>query len=601
MPDSRDFSTVLVKDDRLMISDTISYGVQKGAQQISAAIFEATSESPSSHVYNVVVPSLETIVDRHVLWQSTVTLRINATVDQNFQAVNIGVRDSLGPFPLHSLVSSMSCTINNNTVSVNLKETLGPTIRLLDQREIEQYSGSTPTAFDTYLNYADMIAGASNNVFRGYDSSSPDGTCMNRGAFALDSVTQDPGGTVMSVAAAAGPKVCYVKFTVSEPLMISPFLFSKTSNNGGLYGIQNMSFQMNIMSDAKRAWKHMNAPVGEAARSTITSIEVFKFESSRLTFNFLTPHASDVLPARCVVPYYEMPRYLSTNYNAIPAATAIAVPGRAINPGKSPYQSTTISLNQIPDKLIIFAKKRDQSWTDTDSYLTIDKISMNFNNSSGLLSSFSQYQLWRMSVEAGSNQTWAEFRGYAYKASGVAETTAGAGAGSFVATTGSILVLDMAKDIQLVQDFYAPGSIGNFNLQFELSCKNYSDVAITPEICVIAINSGLFACERGTSSVYSALLTKQDVLEASMQQPISRSDVRRMVGGGFLDSLKSAWKWLTHDGRLGKVANTALNVHDIYKGGPSSSSTKARHVVHALGGARSGGAMSGGSLSERLR
>ena len=29
MPDSRDFSTVLVKDDRLMISDTISYGVQK--------------------------------------------------------------------------------------------------------------------------------------------------------------------------------------------------------------------------------------------------------------------------------------------------------------------------------------------------------------------------------------------------------------------------------------------------------------------------------------------------------------------------------------------------------------------------------------------
>ena len=480
-----------------------------------------------------------------------------------------------------------------------MKETLGPTIRLLDQREIEQYSGSTPTAFDTYLNYADMIAGASNNVFRGYDSSSPDGTCMNRGAFALDSVTQDPGGTVMSVAAGPGAaKVCYVKFTVSEPLMISPFLFSKTSNNGGLYGIQNMSFQMNMMSDAKRVWRHYD---GAANQSVINNIEVVEFKSSRLTFNFLTPHASSVLPSRCVVPYYEMPRYLSTNYTPIPAATAAAFRGAAINPGKQPYQSTTISLNQIPDKLIIFAKKRDQSWTDTDSYLTIDKISMNFNNSSGLLSSFSQYQLWRMSVEAGSNQTWAEFRGYAYKASGVAETTAGAGAGSFVATTGSILVLDMAKDIQLVQDFYAPGSIGNFNLQFEISCKNYSDAAITPEICVIAINSGLFACERGTSSVYSALLTKQDVLEASMQQPISRSDVRRMVGGGFLDSLKSAWKWLTHDGRLGKVANTALNVHDIYKGGPSSSSTKARHVVHALGGARSGGAMSGGSLSERLR
>ena len=65
MPDSRDFSTVLVKDYRLMISDTITCGVQKEAQQISSAIFEATSESNSSHVYNLVVP--ETICDRHVL------------------------------------------------------------------------------------------------------------------------------------------------------------------------------------------------------------------------------------------------------------------------------------------------------------------------------------------------------------------------------------------------------------------------------------------------------------------------------------------------------------------------------------------------------
>ena len=54
---------------------------------------------------------------------------------------------------------------------------------------------------------------------------------------------------------------------------------------------------------------------------------------------------------------------------------------------------------------------------------------------------------------------------------------------------------------------------------------------------------------------------------------------------------------------MGKIAITALNVHDIYKGGPTAHSEKARHVVKALGGARSGGAMSGGmaSLSSRLR
>jgi hypothetical protein len=170
----------------------------------------------------------------------------------------------------------------------------------------------------------------------------------------------------------------------------------------------------------------------------------------------------------------------------------------------------------------------------------------------------------------------------------------------FALTTGSLLVLDLAKDVSLVQDFYAPGSIGNFQLQFELTCKNYSGVAISAEIVCLAVNSGLFITEKGSSSVYTSLLTKQDVLDASMQEPISRNDVRRMVGGGFLDSLKSAWRYLTSNGRLGKIANTALNVHDIYKGAPTSGSVKGREIVKALGGARSGGAMSGG-LSSRLR
>jgi hypothetical protein len=87
-----------------------------------------------------------------------------------------------------------------------------------------------------------------------------------------------------------------------------------------------------------------------------------------------------------------------------------------VTPASAIFPSTTISLNQIPDKLIIFVRKQGQVWDDSDAYLPIDKITMNFNNCSGLLSSFSPYDLWRMSVENGSNQTWDEFRGYSYMA-----------------------------------------------------------------------------------------------------------------------------------------------------------------------------------------
>ena len=57
---------------------------------------------------------------------------------------------------------------------------------------------------------------------------------------------------------------------------------------------------------------------------------------------------------------------------------------------------------------------------------------------------------------------------------------------------------------------------------------------------IIPVRSGVFVNERGTSSTFLSLLTKQDVLDALQQQPYSNFEIRSMVGGGFLDGLKSA-------------------------------------------------------------
>ena len=71
-------------------------------------------------------------------------------------------------------------------------------------------------------------------------------------------------------------------------------------------------------------------------------------------------------------------------------------------------------------------------------------------------------------MEAGSNQTWDEFRDYSYIKNPAAETTAGAGAGSNVPQCGSVLMLYMATHVNLIEDFYAPGSIGNFTFQISV-------------------------------------------------------------------------------------------------------------------------------------
>ncbi|MFM7986144.1 MAG: major capsid protein V20 domain-containing protein, partial [Candidatus Fonsibacter sp.] len=41
-----------------------------------------------------------------------------------------------------------------------------------------------------------------------------------------------------------------------------------------------------------------------------------------------------------------------------------------------------------------------------------------------------------------------------------------------VPTTGTILVLNFAEVIQLTEEFYAPGSLGSFNLQLQVTVEN---------------------------------------------------------------------------------------------------------------------------------
>ena len=110
------------------------------AQNITAQPFQAISRTPAAHVFNIAVPSLETVIQREVLWASTVTTAItSANKPVGEYLVNYGVTDALSAFPLHSLVQNMTCTINNNTVSMNVADTLAPMLRLLDPEETARY------------------------------------------------------------------------------------------------------------------------------------------------------------------------------------------------------------------------------------------------------------------------------------------------------------------------------------------------------------------------------------------------------------------------------------------------------------------------------
>ena len=107
-----------------------------------------------------------------------------------------------------------------------------------------------------------------------------------------------------------GDSTVFVQFRVTEPLLLSPFTFGSQSGKQGFYGIQTMNFQMNLLSNANRAWRCVRLP--GVAGDLIKNVTIDSFQESKLIFQFLTP--------RNVVPYYEMPVYRTTRLSVnIPA------------------------------------------------------------------------------------------------------------------------------------------------------------------------------------------------------------------------------------------------------------------------------------------
>jgi hypothetical protein len=128
-----------------------------------------------------------------------------------------------------------------------------------------------------------------------------------------------------------------------------------------------------------------------------------------------------------------------------------------------------------------------------------------------------------------------------------------------------VLVLEFATVIQLTEEYFAPGSLGQFNLQISVDVVNHQTEtweASDYELLIMTMNTGVFVNEKGTSSTFTGLLTKQDVLSAATQQPYTHSEIRRFVGGSFLSGLKSAMGWV--NSKLPFVKNVLNNIPNQY-------------------------------------
>ena len=309
-----------------------------------------------------------------------------------------------------------------------------------------------------------------------------------------------------------------------------------------------MSFTFNIDSTAKRLWSSANNYITGIDMGTLTNANMFRYDNTltngrqilqtvptnpQMLFKFLSSQPSDLIASKNIVPYMDFPRYLTSSANAVNVAWGAT----------TTLTSSNVQINQIPDLFIINIRKpmATQNSSDADSFFKINNISINLNNQSGLLSSSSAYDLWKMSVRNGSTQSWAEFGGQMISAPDAAALLEPVVTSPV--TTGSLLIINPAYDLSL-PDYITSGSLGNYNFQFQVGVTNQFTalpwdagvLGITPEICTVTVNSGIMSTQQGVSSIYTGILTKEQVLDAKSKQQASAvksGEIQRMVGGSL--------------------------------------------------------------------
>jgi hypothetical protein len=594
-----DFKTVLIKDS--VINDITSeeiFAVQAGPAQSTFQQFPAVSSSNSTLTFNCQIPSESIVIDKNIQIATQLTLQftINSggaypVIPAGYPVFNYGYSDALQMFPLNSLFTTTSATINNTTVSSNLQDILPLITRLNDNRHLYKYNSTTPTLPDNLFGaYTDCSPIGNNQGL--IVPSSPLGSGLSgscdedinpRGSFPykklnvyhyLGAAALPVDNSVLSTGVAESWKIVLV-VNIQEPLLaLSPFTTNMCEfNQQGLMGVNNLSFVFQIDQSCKRVFStgqtfqkagvavvpanigginpfirsiQLGSDVGNVpayaggGATSYGQVPSVGFTNATMLLNFLTLQPTDIKESKNIVPYLDFPRYLSN-----PTTNGALLAGESAS-----YTTNNIQLNQVPDLILMCVRipMQNQGIGNTSSFLTVNSLSVNFNNSSGLLSSCVASDLWRISQKNGSQQTWEEFSGafnslvppfivnnFAPNAQLPVQAGGGNAGQSLVkASIGSLLVLSPAMNFSL-PEWLSASSLGQYNFQATINVTNQYGFSIpNPEIVICCVNSGIMVTQNGVSSTFTGLLTKEAVLRARSEKPqsdMTSVQYERLVGG----------------------------------------------------------------------
>lgn len=506
--------TVRVDEPRIEIGEKREYAILDGGQQVSWKPVTSTSYSDNNIQFSAPPPSPAIIVDRKMYIRYGVQFKFTSIAAVT-SFMQIGFQDALRAFPLSSCMSTLTVTLNNTQVSVNMSDVLHPLLRYHNDIKQRGYDYSLcPSMLDQNANYQGT-SGSNRNPLGNYQNGNSED--FARGGFPIHAYQEN----------AANPAVTYATYIITEPLFLSPFIFGR-GENSGFIGLQTMDFNFTL-NNLSHMWSSFNPNLASVSASLVgdgTMGNPGSPTAPQLLFNYITPKSLMSIPKEVAYPYFVVDRYPTDLSSIAAGATLVNV------------STANIQLNSIPRRIYIYARPsngyiQSNPVTTSDCFFEISGVIVNWANHSGLLSSSTEQDLFRLSCDNGldmSYQQWSYTQG------------SGPAAGTTIGTVGSVLCLEFGKDIGL-DSTEAPGQLGTFQLQLQVSVTNnftQSFTALQSTLYVAVVSEGTFLITQNRSVAQIGVISKTDVITSRQQSSVDYSTVEKVQGSGdFYSSLRS--------------------------------------------------------------
>jgi hypothetical protein len=149
MSSSSELNTYLVTDSRYSnIKSQISIAVKDGPASVICQKYNPNSNSSSSTLWNVNVPSENTLIDRNLKIEGTLQCYYETTVLAADDAFSFYVAPAV--FPLNQAIQSASFSINNAKVTVQSADILNVLTKQFDKKILSKHCQMTPNYVDKY-------------------------------------------------------------------------------------------------------------------------------------------------------------------------------------------------------------------------------------------------------------------------------------------------------------------------------------------------------------------------------------------------------------------------------------------------------------------